>query len=239
MKSYGITDIGLVRKYNQDYSLECDEPIGNLDNLYVVCDGLGGRNAGEYASSTAAENFFDIAEDSERTQPLSVFKEAALKVNRLIYKEGQKSEYRGMATTLVAATVSNGCVYVVNVGDSRAYIINDDEIVQITWDHSYVGELIRNGKITSDEARFHSKNNVITKAIGAEAQVEPDYFKAEIGEDEYILLCSDGLYNMLGEQTIQAVVTAKGSLRAKAEKLVELANEAGGKDNIAAVLITQ
>ena len=238
MKSYGITDIGLVRKYNQDYSLECDEPIGNLDNLYVVCDGLGGRNAGEYASSTAAENFFDLAEGSESRNPLSIFKEAVVKVNRLIYREGKLPEYQGMATTLVAATIRDNVVYVVNVGDSRAYIIGD-EVTQITWDHSYVGELVRRGKITSDEARFHSKNNVITRAVGAEETVEPDYFQAELEDGEIILLCTDGLYNMLSERMIQKVVTANGSLRAKAEKLVELANEAGGKDNIGAVLISR
>ena len=106
MKSYGITDIGLSRKYNQDYTLECDEPIGNLDNLYVVCDGLGGHNAGEYASSTAAENFFDFVEFSESKMPLSIFKEAVLKTNRIVYDAGQEPAYQGMASTLVGVTVS-------------------------------------------------------------------------------------------------------------------------------------
>ena len=238
MKSYGITDIGNVRKYNQDYSLECDEPIGNLDNLYVVCDGLGGRNAGEHASQTAAENFFDLAETSEHTNPLAIFKEAITEVNYQIFDEGQEPEFSGMATTLVAATIIDDTVYVANVGDSRAYIIGD-EVTQITWDHSYVGELMRRGKITKDEARFHAKNNVITRAIGAEEEVEPDYFQVVMEKGEVILLCSDGLYNMVSERTIQAVINARGSLRAKAEKLVDLANEAGGKDNIAVVLISQ
>ena len=98
---------------------------------------------------------------------------------------------------------------------------------------------MRRGKITKDEARFHNKNNVITRAIGAEETVEPDYFQVELEKGEIILLCTDGLYNMLSERTIQAVINARGSLRAKAEKLVDLANEAGGKDNIAAVLIAQ
>lgn len=238
MKSYGITDIGNVRKYNQDYSLECDDPIGNLDNLYVVCDGLGGRNAGEYASSTAAENFFDLVENSKLENPLAIFKEAITEVNNIVFEEGQEPEYQGMATTLVAVTVMDGVVYVANVGDSRAYIVGD-EMTQITWDHSYVGELMRRGKITKEEARFHNKNNVITRAIGAEETVEPDYFQVELEKGEFILLCTDGLYNMLSERTIQAVINARGSLRAKAEKLVDLANEAGGKDNIAAVLIAQ
>ncbi len=238
MKSYGITDIGTVRKYNQDYSLECDEAIGNLDDLYVVCDGLGGRTAGEYASATAAENFFDIVENSELKNPLAIFKDAILQVNDLIYEEGRMPEYEGMATTLVAATIMDGVVYVVNVGDSRAYIVGED-ITQITWDHSYVGELVRRGKITKDEARVHAKNNVITRAIGAEETVEPDYFQAELEEDEYILLCTDGLYNMLSERTIKSVITGKGSVKAKAEKLIDLANEAGGKDNIAVVIIAQ
>ncbi|MGI6072645.1 MAG: Stp1/IreP family PP2C-type Ser/Thr phosphatase [Lachnospiraceae bacterium] len=238
MKSYGITDIGMVRKYNQDYSLECDEPIGNLDNLYVVCDGLGGRNAGEYASSTAAENFFDLAENSELENPLAIFKDAIIQVNDLIFEEGQDPQFRGMATTLVAATIMDNVLYVVNVGDSRAYIFGD-EITQVTWDHSYVGELMRRGKITKDEARFHSRNNVITRAIGAEQDVEPDYFQVELEEGEVVMLCTDGLYNMVSEDTIDAVINARGSLRAKAGKLVDLANDAGGKDNIAVVLITQ
>lgn len=236
MRSYGITDIGLVRKYNQDYSLECDEPIGTLDNLYVVCDGLGGRNAGEYASSTAAENFFDLVEASDLENPLAIFKNAINQVNEMIYEEGQNPEYAGMATTLVGATIIEDTLFVANVGDSRAYIIGD-EVTQVTWDHSYVGELMRRGKITKEEARFHVKNNVITRAIGAEEVVEPDYFQVDLEPGEIVLLCTDGLYNMVSERTIQAVVNAKGSLRAKAEKLIDLANEAGGKDNIAAVLI--
>ncbi len=239
MKSYGITDIGVVRKYNQDYSLECDEPIGNLENLYVVCDGLGGHNAGEYASSTAAETFFDAAEDSVAKIPLAIFAEAVKVANDTIYEKGKEEAYKGMATTLVAVTVKDDTAYVVNVGDSRAYVVSTDEMTQITWDHSYVGELIRAGKITREEARFHKKNNVITRAIGAAARVEPDYFQVTLEDDETLLLCSDGLYNMLGEKTIKAVINARASLKARADKLVELANEAGGKDNIAVVLITK
>lgn len=236
MRSYGRTDIGISRKFNQDYSLECDEPIGNLDNLYVVCDGLGGHNAGEFASENAAEIFFDIVENSDSRMPLSIFKEAVTKVNELIYYKGQEPAYEGMATTLVGVTIRDDTAYVVNVGDSRAYIIGR-EINQITWDHSYVGELIREGRISEDEARFHSKNNVITRAIGGEASVEPDYFQVTMEPGETILLCSDGLYNMVSEHTMKAVVNAKMPLKAKVEKLISLANEAGGKDNIAVVLI--
>lgn len=238
MKSFGITDIGLVRKFNQDYSLESDRQVGNLDNLYIVCDGLGGRNAGEYASSVTAETFFEVVENSDSKMPLSIFKEACRKVNDKIFSKGKEEEFAGMATTLVAATIRDDTVYVVNVGDSRAYIIGD-EVTQITWDHSYVGELIRNGKITRDEARHHAKNNVITRAIGAEPDVQPDYFQARLDEDEVLLLCTDGLYNMLDEETIQDVVLSRGSLKSRARALVELANEAGGKDNIAVVLVSE
>ena len=238
MRSYGNTDIGKARKFNQDYSLECDEPIGNLDNLYVVCDGLGGHNAGEFASENTAEIFFDLVEESDSRMPLSIYREAVNKVNELIYRKGKEPEYEGMATTLVAATVRDDTAYILNVGDSRAYIIGD-VITQITWDHSYVGELIREGKISKDEARFHKKNNVITRAIGAEATVEPDYFQVKMEYGETILLCSDGLYNMVSEHTIKQVVNSNNSLRAKVEKLIQLANDAGGRDNIAAVLITR
>lgn len=240
MNSYGITDIGVARKYNQDYTLECDEQIGHLPNLYVVCDGLGGHNAGEFASSATAETFFDIAEDADSDQPLAVFKEAVTRVNALLYKKGQEEQYRGMATTLVACTIDDdeNMLYVCNVGDSRCYIIGQ-EIIQVTSDHSYVGELVRKGQITKDEARFHKKNNVITRAIGAESTVEADYFQAEIVEDEIVMLCTDGLYNMISEQKILEVVTSNGSLKAKAQKLVDLANEAGGLDNIAVVLISR
>ena len=238
MKSFGLTDIGSKRKFNQDYSLESDKPVGHLDNLYIVCDGLGGRNAGEYASLAAAETFFDIVESSDSRMPLSVFKEACKKVNDKIYKEGKQPKYAGMATTIVAATIRDNTVYVVNVGDSRAYIIGE-EVTQITWDHSYVGELIRSGKITRDEARSHAKNNVITRAIGAEPDVEPDYFQARLDEGEVVLLCSDGLYNMLDENTIKEVCLSNGSLKGRVKKLIDLANEAGGKDNIAAVLISE
>ena len=240
MNSYGITDIGIARKYNQDYSLECDEQIGYLPNLYVVCDGLGGHNAGDFASSATAETFFDIAEDAESDQPLAVFKEAVTRVNSLLYKKGQEEQYKGMATTLVACSIDDDedMLYVCNVGDSRCYIIGK-EVIQVTSDHSYVGELVRKGQITKDEARFHKKNNVITRAIGAERTVDADYFQAEIEEDEIIMLCTDGLYNMISEQKIAEVVRSNGSLKAKAHKLVDLANEAGGLDNIAVVLISR
>ena len=239
MKSYGITDIGLSRKYNQDYTLECDEPIGNLENLYVVCDGLGGHNAGEYASSTAAENFFDFVEFSESKTPLSIFKEAVLKTNRIVYDAGQEPAYQGMASTLVGVTVAGNIAYVVNVGDSRAYVIGPNEITQITWDHSYVAELVREGQITKDEARFHKKNNVITRAIGAEISVKPDFFQVVLEEDEILLVCTDGLYNMVSDMTIKSVVNSHNTLKAKAQRLIDLANEAGGKDNIAVVLISR
>ncbi|MBR3244405.1 MAG: Stp1/IreP family PP2C-type Ser/Thr phosphatase [Parasporobacterium sp.] len=238
MKSYGLTDIGISRKYNQDYSLECDERIGNLDNLYAVCDGLGGHNAGEFASENAAELFFDICEDSDSKMPLSIFREAISKVNALIYRKGQEPQYTGMATTLVACTIRDDTAYFVNVGDSRAYIIGN-EITQITWDHSYVGELVKEGKMTKDEARFHKKNNVITRAIGAERSVDPDYFQVTMEDDEILMLYSDGLYNMVSEHTIQSVVNSEGSLQEKAERLIDIANEAGGKDNIAVVLISK
>jgi len=239
LKSYGITDIGLSRKYNQDYTLECDEPIGNLENLYVVCDGLGGHNAGEYASSTAAENFFDFVEFSESKMPLSIFKEAVLKTNRIVYDAGQEPAYQGMASTLVGVTVAGNIAYVVNVGDSRAYVIGPNEITQITWDHSYVAELVREGQITKDEARFHKKNNVITRAIGAEISVKPDFFQVVLEEDEILLVCTDGLYNMVSDMTIKSVVNSHNTLKAKAQRLIDLANEAGGKDNIAVVLISR
>ena len=239
MRSYGITDIGLARKYNQDYTLECDEPIGNLDNLYVVCDGLGGHNAGEYASSTAAENFFDFVEFSDSKMPLSIFKEAVIKTNRVVYEAGQEPAYQGMASTLVGVTVTGDTAYVVNVGDSRAYVIGPDDITQITWDHSYVAELVREGQISRDEARFHKKNNIITRAIGAEMSVKPDFFQVTLEEDEVLLVCTDGLYNMVSDMTIKSIVNSRNSLKAKAERLIDLANEAGGKDNIAVVLITK
>jgi len=239
LRSYGITDIGLARKYNQDYTLECDEPIGHLDNLYVVCDGLGGHNAGEYASSIAAENFFDFVEFSDSKMPLSIFKEAITKTNKLVYEAGQEPAYQGMATTLVAVTVAGSTAYVVNVGDSRAYIINSDDITQITWDHSYVAELVREGQISRDEARFHKKNNVITRAIGAEMSVRPDFFQVDLEDDEILMICTDGLYNMVSDMTIKSIVTSRNSLKAKAHRLIDLANEAGGKDNIAVVLISK
>lgn len=240
MKSYGITDIGIARKFNQDYTLECDEKIGSLQNLYVACDGLGGHKAGEFAASAAAETFFDIAEDCTSKNPLAIFKEAVTRVNTLLYKKGREELYDGMATTLVACTVDEekGVAFIVNVGDSRAYIIGND-ITQITNDHSYVGELIRLGQITKDEARFHKKNNVITRAIGAENTVEADYFRVELEEDDVIMLCTDGLYNMVSEDMICSVVTGPGTLKEKVKRLVEMANEAGGLDNIAVVLIEE
>ena len=155
---------------------------------------------------------------------------------KLIEKAGESPAYTGMGTTLVAVTVKDGTAFVANVGDSRLYKIGD-RIEQITEDHSLVEEMVRMGEISKEEARNHPEKNIITRAIGVTETVEPDYFDTKLERGECLLLCSDGLSNMIEDAQIKRIVNQRTDVRSAAEELVRTANRNGGKDNIAVVLI--
>lgn len=236
MRSYSITDVGRIRSENQDYVYASDQPVGKLPNLYVVADGMGGHNAGDRASSYAVEVFLQSVRKGREKNPIKVIRRAMESANEKVLEEANSEfAYQGMGTTMVVATVVKNTLYVANVGDSRLYLIGDD-IRQITRDHSLVEEMIRSGGITREEGRYHPDKNVITRAIGVRPAVAIDFFEVNLKRKDFILLCTDGLSNMLTDQQICRIVKSGNSLQAAGERLVEEANQNGGRDNITVLL---
>ncbi|MCR4716295.1 MAG: Stp1/IreP family PP2C-type Ser/Thr phosphatase [Lachnospiraceae bacterium] len=238
MRSCGNTDVGLKRNTNQDYLFCSDEPVGAFPNLYIVADGMGGHRAGDHASHMAVDRFVQLAEQTKQTNPVTLMRTLLSWVNEEIYQEAMSDEaYYGMGTTFVAITVINGMGYVLNVGDSRLYKISNYEIKQVTLDHSMVEELVRSGDLTPQEARRHPRRNIITRAVGVGETVLPDFFEIELSKGDQILLCSDGLSNMIQDDELLSIVTSDKNIDDKVRYLIDRANYYGGYDNIAAVLV--
>ena len=237
LKTFSITDIGRKRKQNQDYVFTSERAIGNLPNLFIVADGMGGHKAGEYASKYTVETICNCVERSFEKNPMLILQKAIETANIHIRRRASEDEsLEGMGTTVVAATCLGMHLQVANVGDSRLYVVNEG-IRQITRDHSLVEEMVRMGGINREAARNHPDKNIITRAIGANDTVEADFFTVELTAGDIVLLCSDGLTNMLEDQEIQEIPGGYGELPEKAQRLIETANAHGGKDNIAVILI--
>lgn len=238
MKTYSVTDVGLRRKVNQDYVYASDVPVGNLPNLYIVADGMGGHNAGDYASHFVVKKVREYIEGSEDDNPVVLMQEAIQHANTLLLAEAsEQEELKGMGTTIVVTTIIGMNVYTANVGDSRMYVIDDDGIRQITKDHSLVEEMVRMGQLTKEQAKVHPDKNIITRAVGAAVYVQPDIFETELERKSILLMCSDGLTNMVDEVQIQQIITNETSIEERACTLVTAANEHGGMDNIAVIII--
>ena len=204
LKTFSITDIGRKRKVNQDFVYSSERFVGPLPNLFLVADGMGGHNAGDYASRLAVETIVERSSGSLETNPLRVLDEAVQSANGLVRQRAQEApELQGMGTTVVAAVIDGRELYVANVGDSRLYIVNSGEILQITKDHSWVEEMVRRGGIGKAEARNHPDKNIITRAVGAEETVRIDFFQVLLQEGDVILMCTDGLTNMLEDEEIR------------------------------------
>ena len=237
MKTYSITDTGILREMNQDYFFASDEPVGNLPNLYIVADGMGGHKAGDYASRYTTQRIVASVSRNPGDEPVTILKEAIETANKLLITESAEDESkRGMGTTLVAATVIGRHLVVANIGDSRLYIINRD-IRQITRDHSLVAEMVRIGEVPVSEARKHPDKNIITRAIGVGDDVDADFFEVDLNEGDRILICTDGLTNMVEDQDIRDIVLQNIPLEERVELLVRTANRNGGKDNITVMMI--
>ncbi|MBP3616832.1 MAG: Stp1/IreP family PP2C-type Ser/Thr phosphatase [Lachnospiraceae bacterium] len=239
MKAYSTTDKGKTREINQDYIFSEDGPVGLLPNLYIVADGMGGYNAGDFASRCCVESFVEQVKKSQQPTVISTMTEALNVANTTVLQHAkEKEELSGMGTTFVAATVFPDRAYVMNIGDSRLYLIGS-EIKQITVDHSYVEEMVRKGEIKRKDARIHPKKNVITRAVGVETEVEADFYEIELtGDAGFLLLCTDGLTNMVEDEEIRHVVMRHEKAPQDAVKeLINRANESGGKDNISVVVI--
>lgn len=232
-----MTDTGIMREMNQDYFFASDEPVGNLPNLYIVADGMGGHRAGDYASRYTTQRVVASVSRNRDEEPVTILKEAITTANRLLIEEAAEDESRrGMGTTLVAATIMDGRLFVANIGDSRLYLV-DRDIRQITRDHSLVAEMVRIGEVDVQTAREHPDKNIITRAIGAGAGVEADFFEIELAPGNQILICTDGLTNMVEDSVIRDIMLRADPLEKRVELLVETANHNGGRDNITVMII--
>ena len=238
MRIYSATDVGQKRKMNQDYVFASADPVGNLPNLFVVADGMGGHNAGDYASSQAVGIVVEEIREDADFNPVKVIRHAIESANTEIITQAQKDEkLRGMGTTMVAATIVGHYAYVANVGDSRLYVAGE-QIQQITKDHSLVQEMVRMGELNAEEARNHPDKNIITRALGAERTVDVDFFDLKLEPGNVVLMCSDGLSNMVEDDRIGEIISdTDRDLQERGQALISEANRNGGKDNIAIVLI--
>lgn len=232
-------DRGVVRENNEDACF-----VIPSDDVYIVADGVGGNSSGEVASRTAVSeialtvNEADMKNLKTPDEIFEFFAGAIDSANTRIFQMGRENRaYRGMATTVVAAYIRKGDAYVANVGDSRAYLLRNNTLKRITRDHTYVNELVDKGIITEEEAETHSKKNVITKALGAEPKVEPDYYKFRVFKGDVLMLCSDGLYGEVPENDIKQIIAASATMNDACQNLVAKALEMGGRDNVTVICL--
>ena len=239
MKLAGKTDVGRVRQENQDDYRAGELPGGAVWAL--VCDGMGGAKGGREASQGACnviENFFqEQYAQCGAGQEEPFLKKALLYANRFVFQKAAHEEaLAGMGTTAVCALVRSGNVYLCHAGDSRAYLIRGGKLTQLTHDHSYVQELVDCGTITEEEAEHHPQKNIITKALGVDYRLEPEFTAAKLKREDRLLLCTDGLTNMVPVEEMEELL-AQGTFYDLPDRLIEAANAHGGSDNITALLL--
>ncbi len=229
LASSACTDTGRRRRRNED-AFVCEQP------LFAVADGMGGAQAGEVASRLAAESLRERehGELSALEQTVELIREA----NRRVYAYStENASARGMGTTMTVALVDGGRVTIGHVGDSRAYLLRDEQLTQLTQDHSLVAELVRSGRLSPEDAESHPRRSVITRALGTDSEVEVDVFSLQVQDRDLYLLCSDGLTTMVADTEIERILaSARADLDDTAKKLIAAANHAGGEDNITVVL---
>ncbi len=242
MRAWSLTDQGRVRKQNQDACrfLRFELGDGTETLAAVVCDGMGGAKAGNIASEMAVETFMEeLQKDFYASSVTDVQMLCAVKAaNRLIYEKANSDpDYEGMGTTLVAAVTDGLRLTVANVGDSRCYLIRDGSIHQLTKDHSVVEDMVDRGEIERADAWKHPRRNYITRALGAEEQVECDLFFRELEPGDVLLLCSDGLSGVVNAQELLFEVVYGGEIETAAERMVNIALERGAPDNVTALIL--
>ncbi len=238
MQTFSITDTGRTRDANQDYVFCEEHAIGSFPNLFIVADGMGGHNAGDTASRMCVEVVVSQIEKSTKVTPIGILEQAVAAANETVYDASLEDvALYGMGTTLVGTVVFGDTAYVINVGDSRLYAFRDT-LKQVTVDHSLVEEMVQSGKLQKEAIRTHPNKNIITRALGTNRTVKADCFEIEVREGDVLLLCSDGLTNMLEDDRIESIIKQyKNDMKKAGEVLIEEANEAGGKDNISVVLV--
>ena len=241
MDFWGKTDKGKVRKQNQDVFATYHNESANILTL-VICDGMGGAKAGNVASSLAAEAFISELNRAVKVGDCiealsSHLSGAVIKANRAVFsKSSNDAECSGMGTTLVAAVISGDHAVFANVGDSRAYHIYDGAIQQITKDHSVVEDLVARGDISRQEAKSHPNKNLITRALGASTPEVPDIFDTALSESDLILLCSDGVSNLMSDQELLEECLESGDVVSVCDNIVSCALERGAPDNVTVLL---
>ncbi|HHY05435.1 MAG TPA: Stp1/IreP family PP2C-type Ser/Thr phosphatase [Clostridia bacterium] len=228
-----LSEVGHVRKDNEDNYL-----VSTRRGLFVVADGMGGHAGGEVASGIVKRVL-----DEEIEAPLvdidgeQVLLKALLKANSLILEQGQDGVYFGMGTTVTAALFQEQKLFIAHIGDSRAYLFREGDLHLLTQDHSLVNELVQKGELTPEEAENHPRRNILTRALGISESPQIDVLHFPVQKGDLLLLCTDGLYNQVHEEELADLLAGKGLLRVKVEKMVNLALQRGGNDNITAVLV--
>lgn len=242
MQYYGISDIGKKRKENQDRIYLADPDSGM--ELFILADGMGGANAGSVASSTAIEfvkNYImdNFSEKSSREEIEELIRKAMYEANNFVYSKSKEvREYAGMGTTLITVILHKNKVYIGHIGDSRVYRIRKNFMRQLTKDHSYVQALVQNGSITKEEAINHPQRNVLLKVLGCEKNVESDIITKGFLKDDILLICTDGLTNMLeSDEIYDLILENRDNPEDACKKLLDEANSRGGYDNISIILI--
>ena len=228
---------GVVRKNNEDACFV----IPNQD-VYIVADGVGGNNSGEIASSTAVESLASFVKANDLglcgspDEIFGFFTEALDIANRRVFEMGREdSACRGMASTVVMSYINGGSAYLANVGDSRVYLYRDGQLLQLTEDHTYVNTLLKAGVISREQAAMDDRKNVITKALGAEVTVEPDFFQVNFIKDDVFIICTDGLYDEVDEDEMKKIIEENPSMSDVCAAMISAANENGGHDNITVI----
>lgn len=236
MKYYSMTDVGRRREINQDYVFATDTPVGPFPNLLVVADGMGGHKAGDFASKYTVKILRQELENSSTDKPGDILKRVVVIANNELIRVAKTDvKLEGMGTTLVAATIIGNTLYFANVGDSRLYLIND-KIRQLSKDHSLVEEMVRMGGIKAEEAKNHPDKNIITRAIGVKKDVEADIYEYRLKKGDIILMCTDGLSNMVEDEDMFDIVKGARDIVEAVQMLIEKANSNGGRDNIGVVM---
>lgn len=240
MNIWGITDVGAVRNQNQDsYHIEL---LAEDMALGIVCDGMGGAKAGNVASQLAVETFLETAKaqppEQWRNEPEALLHFAAEQANGAVhFRANVDADCRGMGTTMVAALVVGDRAYILNIGDSRCYLVRPEGITKVTRDHSVVEDLVARGQITPEQARQHPQKNLITRALGAESRLRADLFRQPMEHGDALLLCSDGLSNMVSDQELLYEVLHGGPAEDCCRRLLDIALSRGAPDNVTAVLL--
>ena len=243
MYFYCLTDKGKVRTTNEDFAFASDKSVGSLGNLFIVADGMGGENAGDYASEFAVKKVVELLRSGEeefigKDEVVEQIRDSISEANWQRFEIARRDATKaGMGTTMVCATFLDGHLHVSNVGDSRLYVQRGKNLFQITLDHSYVQEMVRNGEITEEAAKHHKYKSRITRAVGAESMVKVDFFDIPVDDIDRVLMCTDGLTNMVSDEEISKVLSKDISPKQQAQTLLTKALDAGGKDNVTIIVI--